>query len=45
VCEFVLAKNGRELRASEAEKCAMFLELAEGKISEAEFAAWMAASC
>lgn len=41
MCEGFLAKNGLRLEVSNAELVILFLDLAAGSVSEAEFAQWL----
>ncbi|MEZ5473835.1 MAG: type II toxin-antitoxin system death-on-curing family toxin [Steroidobacteraceae bacterium] len=40
-CETFIALNGAQLDANDLELCPQFLALAEGKLSESDFAAWL----
>lgn len=41
VCEFVLIKNGYEIKATEEEKYVIFMGVAAGEITEEELSVWL----
>lgn len=45
MCEMIIIKSGYEIAASEEEKYIIFINLAEGKLSEKELAIWLETNC